>query len=123
LAIDPVLDLKRIGVMNSGDGKKKGAVKRTGAARMIDAEKKIDAMQIKRGFVKKRVGVLRLVVVWMKIVFAKRLATPSALLVSEPSLRNNILKMKLVPEIDGLIDQRCSQAFPSILLPAADPPM
>jgi hypothetical protein len=45
------------------------------------------------------------------------------LLVSEPSLRNNALKMKLVPEIDGLTDQRCSLAFPSILPPAADPPM
>jgi hypothetical protein len=110
-------------MMNSGDGKKKGAAKTTGAMKMIDAQRKIDAMQIKRGFVKKSVGVLRFVVVWRKIVFAKRLATPSVLLVSEPSLRNSVLKMKLVPEIDGLIDQRCSQAFPSILLPAADPPM
>jgi hypothetical protein len=62
-AIDPVLDLKRIVVMNSGDGKKKGVVKKTGAVKMIDAERKIGAMQIKRGSVKKSAGVLRFVVV------------------------------------------------------------
>jgi hypothetical protein len=123
LAIDPELDLKQIIAKNKGDGKKRGVVRITGTEKMKGAVRKIEAMQIRRGSAKRNVGVWRYAVVWRKIVFVRQIATPSVSLVSEPLQRDTVVRMKLVPEIAGHIDLRCSLEFPSIPLLAADPPM
>jgi hypothetical protein len=93
--------------MNSAAGKIKGAVKQIGVSMKSVVVKKTEGSQIRRGFGRRSVAVLKSVGALMRIAVERPLASPSGWLVSGRWRTNAVRKRRLVRGTAGRTNPRC----------------
>jgi hypothetical protein len=105
-AIDLGLDLRPTIVKSNIAGKTRGAVTPTGGLMKNVVEKRTCKLQIKSGFVKRRVAVLRSVIAWTKTIAGKHPASPRGWPVKGLWRTSGARRRKRAPAIVGHIDLR-----------------
>jgi hypothetical protein len=93
--------------MNSAAGKMKGAVKQIGVSMKSVVVKKTEGSQIRRGFGRRSVAVMKSVGALMRNAVERPLASPSGWLASGRWRTNAARKRRLARGTAGRIDPRC----------------